>query len=204
MRALRSAWPAPLLAAVLLAAAPSGAQEGAPFLFVNQERILTGSEAGQRLLAEEEREREALRAEARAIDTAFEEEEQALTAQRAELTPEEFRARADDFDARVVAARREQDERSALLAQRFDLRRRQFYAAVAPILVRLMDRFGARAILDETSVLLADESISITDEVIAEIDAGTDAGTDTGTDPGQGAGEPEAPETTTPPAAEQD
>lgn len=142
-----------------------------PFLFINQERLLLGSQAGQRLLAEEETEREALRTEARSIDAAFEEEERRLTEQRADLDPAEFRALADDFDSRVIAARQEQDDRSEALALRFDLRRRQFYASVAPILVRLMDRYRAKAILDETSVLLADQSINITDQVIEEIDA---------------------------------
>ena len=42
---------------------------------------------------------------------------------------------------------------------------------MAPILVTLMDRHGAKAILDENSVLLADQSLNITAAVIAEIDA---------------------------------
>jgi hypothetical protein len=42
---------------------------------------------------------------------------------------------------------------------------------VAPILVSLMDRYRAKAILDENSVLLADQSLNITAAVIAEIDA---------------------------------
>ena len=35
----------------------------------------------------------------------------------------------------------------------------------------LMDRYQAKAIFDETSVLLADQSLNITEAVIAEIDA---------------------------------
>jgi hypothetical protein len=79
-------------------------------------------------------------------------------------------ALADDFDARVIEARREQDDRSGELTRKFDQRRRQFYASVAPILVTFMDRYAAKAIFDENSVLLADQSINITEEVIAEID----------------------------------
>ena len=71
----------------------------------------------------------------------------------------------------MVKARRDQDERANALAQQFDQRRRQFYAQVAPILVMLMDRYGAKAIFDENSVLLADQSLNITEAVIAEIDA---------------------------------
>lgn len=193
-------WQAPALAAALLAAAPAGAQQGpeprpapvpaapveppmpapaappapaaaVPFLFINQERILTGSETGQALLAAEDRQRDALRNEARALDGAFEAEERTLTERRPTLPPEEFRTLSDAFDARVVQARRDQDARANALAQEFDQARRQFYARVAPILVSLMDRYGARAIFDENSVLLADETLNITDVVIAEIDA---------------------------------
>ena len=163
-----------ILAAALVATAPLPAQEPpnpAPFLYINQEQILTDSRTGQALLAEEERQRDALRTEARALDQSFEADERRLTEQRPTLPPDEFRRLSDAFDARVVQARRDQDARAAALAQEFDQRRRQFYARVAPILVMLMDRHGARAIFDESSVLLADQSLNITAEVIAEIDA---------------------------------
>lgn len=142
-----------------------------PFLFINQERILTGSIAGKAILAEEDGQRDTLRAEARALDKSFEDEERKLTEQRPTMPPEEFRKLSDAFDARVVQARRDQDNRATTLAQEFDQRRRQFYAQVAPILVSLMERYGARAIFDESSVLLADQSLNITQAVIGEIDA---------------------------------
>jgi Skp family chaperone for outer membrane proteins len=163
---------AALLIALACLARPAAAQGPAlPFLIISQERILTGSKTGKALLAEEDRERDALRNEARALDAAFEAEERKLTEQRPTLPPEEFRRLSDAFDARVVQARRDQDARASALAQEFDQRRRQFYARVAPILVSLMDRYGARAIFDENSVLLADQSLNITEAVIAEIDA---------------------------------
>jgi Skp family chaperone for outer membrane proteins len=177
------------VAVATLAGIAGQAQEAPPppFLIINQEQLLTNSEAGGRLLAEEERERDTLRAEARALDSAFEEEERRLTEQRPDLEPAEFRRLSDDFDARVVQARSDQDARSATLAQEFDQRRRAFYARVAPILVMLMDRYGAKAILDENSVLLADQALNITAAVIAEIDAALDS------EPAPPAGEGEAP-----------
>lgn len=159
-------------AAFLVLAASAGAQEApqAGFVFLNQEQILTESERGRALLADENDARDALRAEARAVETAFEEEERRLTEQRATLDAAAFRALADDFDARVVAARRDQDVKANALAREFDQRRRQFYADAAPILVRVMEARGAHAILDETSVLLADQTLDVTETVIAEID----------------------------------
>jgi Skp family chaperone for outer membrane proteins len=161
-----------LATSLLVAATPARVQEAPPpFLLLNQERLLTGSATGQELLAEEEARREALRAEAREIDRRFEEEERRLTELRDATPPEEFRALADAFDERVIQARREQDERSNALVMEFDRRRRQFYGDVAPLLVDILSRYGAHAIFDESAVLLADQSLNITDAVIAEIDA---------------------------------
>jgi Skp family chaperone for outer membrane proteins len=160
--------------ALAIAAVPVLAQEtpSLPFLIINQESLLTGSVSGREMLADEERQRDALRTEARALDASFEAEERRLTEQRPTMAPEEFRKLSDAFDGRVVEARRQQDERAGALAQEFDQRRRQFYARVAPILVMVMDRYQAKANFDETSVLLADQSLNITEAVIAEIDAG--------------------------------
>ena len=166
------------------AGSAASAQETRPmppvgrFLFLNQDRILTESATGQALLAEEEAARDGLRAEARRIEQAFEAEERELTERRATMDPEEFRALANAFDTRVVQARSDQDARSAALAAQFDRRRRQFYADVAPVLVALLARFEAVAIFDENSVLLADQTLNITDAVIAEIDSRGADGTD--------------------------
>ena len=122
------------------------------------------------LLAEEEARREALRTEAREIDRRFEEDERRLTELRDTTPPEEFRALADAFDQRVVQARREQDERSNALVMEFDRRRRQFYGDVAPLLVDILSRYGAHAIFNESTVLLADQSLNITDAVITITD----------------------------------
>ncbi len=180
-----------------------------PFLVLNQERILTESDAGRALLAEEEASRDALRAEVREIDAAFEAEERRLTDLRPTLDPTAFRDLADAFDAEVVEARRDQVERSDALALEFDQRRRQFYARAAPVLVALMARFKAVAIFDEASVLLADQSLDITETVIAEIDAkglppapplGGDGASDPPEGLGPGAGEPVQPGGTLPSA----
>jgi Skp family chaperone for outer membrane proteins len=163
-----------LMSCLSLWAPAASAQEAGvrdvPFLFINQERILVDSKAGQAILASEEERRNRLVAEARAIDAAFEAEERALTEKRKSLPPAEFHQLAEDFDKRVVAARQRQDERSDALAQDLERARRQFFAEVAPILVQFMDGFGAVAIFDENTVLLADQRLNITDEVIAEID----------------------------------
>jgi Skp family chaperone for outer membrane proteins len=168
-----------LVLATLAAVGPRAQEAEAPLplpiLIINQERLLTESRPGQALLAEEEAAREELRARARSIDDSFREEERRLTALRPDMDPAEFQEMADAFDAEVVRARREQDQRSDAMAQQFDLKRRQFYARVAPILVSLMSRYGALAIFDQNSVLLADQALNITEQVIEEINVRLEA-----------------------------
>lgn len=181
------------LGACLLALPAAAQSPRPPFLYLNQERVLTGSERGRALLADEEAARDALRAEARRIEAAFEAEERQLTDQRATLDPAEFRARSNDFDARVVKARADQDARAAALAQEFDQTRRRFYADVAPILVGVMERAGALAIFDETTVLIADQSLNVTDDVIAAIDGARAPASPAPEAPVAAPGQPEAP-----------
>ena len=116
---------------------------GSPFLFINQERLLTGSKAGQALLADEEKQRDTLRSEARALDSAFEAEERQLTDQRPTMKPEEFRSSPTPSTPASSRRGRIRTRRASSLAQEFDQRRRQFYARVAPLLVELMDRDGS-------------------------------------------------------------
>ena len=80
-----------MLAGPVVPAAAQAPAAASSFLFINQERLLTGSKQGQALLADEERQRDTLRNEARKLDSAFEEEERRLTEQRPTLPPEEFR-----------------------------------------------------------------------------------------------------------------
>lgn len=202
-----------MLALALALAAPALGQSLSlqPFLIINQERLLTGSRTGQALLEEEGKRRDALSREARALDAAFEAEERELTEKRPTLPAEEFRALSDAFDERVVKARRDQDARASQLAQEFDQSRRAFYSRVAPILVALMDRAGAKAVFDENSVLLADQSLNITDAVIAEIDSvpadgqGTEPTTEPtiqpGTEPGPSGTAPATNDMTPPPVS---
>ena len=93
------------LAAAAAPPRPSAAPASS-FLFINQERLLTGSKQGQALLGRRGAPaRHVAERGANARFPAFEEEERRLTEQRPTLPPEEFRKLSDAFDARVVKAR---------------------------------------------------------------------------------------------------
>jgi Skp family chaperone for outer membrane proteins len=153
-------------------------ESDAPILTVDQDRLYLGSAWGRRVAAETEAEVQALSAENRALEAQLAAEEQALTERRGSLTPEEFRAEADAFDARAVQVRRDQDAKERDLLRNRDAERQRFFGAALPVMGQAMQDRGALVILDRRSVFLALEVLDVTDDFIARIDAAIGDGTE--------------------------
>lgn len=158
----------------------------ASFLILDQERLYRGSRLGQSLLAEDEAETEALRAEGAQLDRQFEAEERDLTQRRAELDPAAFRQLADAFDEKVVRTRREQEEKAAQLQARIEARRRRFFREASPVLLEILTETGAVAIIEQRTVLIAKQDLNITDEAIKRLDESFDPGPPDEAPPGDG------------------
>jgi|GEM_PF-2582772 len=144
---------------------------GRAVLTVDQEAMYRQSRWGMRAQAE-------LAAQSRQVaadnDRAFADlvaDEDALTAARATLPPEEFRTRAARFDERVTAVRQEREAARNALSDMADLDRALFFQAAAPVLGRVMTARGALVVLDQRTVLIADERIDVTAATIAALDA---------------------------------
>ncbi len=173
------------LAAAVAAGTGARAQDGVPFetfevpspiLTIDQDRVYAASAYGRRVARDIEARAGQLAAENRRIEAALTAEELALTEQRPTLSPEDFRARADAFDARVVAIRAEQDAKARQLATLRDAARDAFWRDSLPVLGQLLGERGAVAILDRRAVFLAANAIEITDEVVVRIDTALGAG----------------------------
>ncbi len=146
------------------------------FLVIDQERLYASSAFGQRVVADLRAESQALAEENRRIEDALIEEERAITEQRPTISTDEFRALADDFDARVTAIRAAQDRKARSLSTRDEEERVRFLNAAIPILGTIMQDLGATALFDRRAVFLSDERIDITDEAIVAIDAALGTG----------------------------
>lgn len=142
-----------------------------PVLTIEPDRLFAGTLFGQRLTSDLEVRGTRLAAENRRIEAELAQEESELTARRPGMEPAEFRALADDFDARVQRVRSEQDEKARFLTQSSDAAQRQFLQAIAPILETLMIEQGASVILDRRAVFLSADASDVTDAAIARIDA---------------------------------
>lgn len=139
-------------------------------LVVDRERLFQESTFGQALSHLLETERARLEAETQQIEADLEAEEQALTDARASLSNEDFRARADVFDAKVRELRQQRDKAQEDLVAQIEKTRRAFLVAINPILIDLMRDAGASILLDRRSVLFSASRIDITDKAIALVD----------------------------------
>ena len=165
------------LAALLLFTPVAVAQEqllSSPILTLDQERLFNGSRVAERVSAEIERRTEDLAAENRRIEAQLVAEELDLTERRASLPADEFRALADSFDERVQGIREAQDAKARELQRLRDEQRQNFLRQITPVLAEIVRERGAVAVMDRRSVFLSAESIDITEEAIARINAAFD------------------------------
>lgn len=142
-----------------------------PVVTLDQERLFEGSKYGIALQGALEAEAATLAAENRRIESTLEAEELALTARRAGLAPDEFRKLADAFDAKAEETRRTQETKLRALNRRGTELRQTFFERARPILGQLMLDRGAVAVIAKNAVLLAFDSIDLTDAAIARLDA---------------------------------
>jgi len=139
-------------------------------LTIEPDRLFAGTRFGQRLTKEIEARVSQHAGENRRIEKELGEEEIALTGQRETLSAEEFRALADEFDARVTEARSAQDEKARDISALSEQAQRGFLQAIAPILEQMMNENGASVILDRRAVFLSADASDITLSAIERID----------------------------------
>ena len=142
-----------------------------PILTIDSDRVYGASLAGQRIGEELESRLQGLVAENRRIEAELEAEEKSLTGQRATLPVTEFRALAEAFDEKVQKIRDQQDAKQRQLQSLREDDQRAFVATITPILSAIGNERGALLILERRDVLLSADSIDITDEAIARINA---------------------------------
>ncbi len=164
-----------------MAPIPGGAQQAAPMaaptapgpsiLTINQDKLFKDSLYGERVTRERDTQSRALAAENRRIEADLGAEEKALTEQRKTLPAAEFRKLADAFDKKVQGMRRAQDDKARALTRLQEQEQKLFFSKVLPILAQLLRERHAAAILDRRAILVASDSIDVTDEALRLIDA---------------------------------
>ena len=167
---------APVQTVPALPAAPQGVSP-VPFRILDQDRLLRGSRLGQQILDGVRTAEERLAVENQRLFDQLATEERDLTEARATLSADEFRARADAFDARVEAIRAERAQASQDLTSWSEGEAQRFFNAALPILVQMMNDEGLLALLKPDTLILGSDWLDVTDAAIARIDAALAAGT---------------------------
>lgn len=142
-----------------------------PILTIDSDMLYSESLYGKEATREIEALGAELAAENRRIEEELIEEERALTEQRADMDPLEFRAKADAFDKKVQDIRREQDAKTRELNRLLEERQVAFLNAAAPVLEQLMREAGAAVILERRSIFLSANAIDITQTAIGRLNA---------------------------------
>lgn len=139
-------------------------------LTIDQDALYLQSAWGQRAQARLEAEGERIAAENERLTEMLSGEEAALTRQRPELDPAEFRRLAESFDIRATEIRRERAQAVQALNAWADADRSAFFRAALPVMGEMMQQRGAAALLDRRTVFVSLEGIDITDDLIEALD----------------------------------
>lgn len=172
------------LGVLLLGGAPLFAQTPAPaaqVLTLDQDRLYAESLYGKALEARVTAANQALAAENRKIEQDLAAEEADLTQKRPTISPAAFQSLADAFDAKVEQVRADQAAKTEAMKIQREESRKAFFKAIVPVLGELMQQLGAFAILNRSAVVLAFESIDVTDRAITALDAKLGDGSAPGT-----------------------
>lgn len=144
---------------------------GAPILTVDQDSLFNQSDWGKRTKRMLDENGSRIAAENERLSSQLSTEETALTQQRATLDPAEFRKRAEAFDTRATAVRRERAQVVEDLNDWAEADRLAFYRAALPLMGEMMQERGAVAVLDRRTVFASLDAIDLTQDLVTRLNA---------------------------------
>ena len=154
-----------------LATAPALAQTREGVAILDQRRLFTESQFGQRVTRETQALIEVVVAENNQIEAELEAEERSLAEQRGTMDAQAFRELADAFDAKVTALRQERNQREQQIARRVQDEESRFQDLANELLAALIREEGFRMVMPAGNLVYFDQSLDITARLIARIDA---------------------------------
>ncbi len=137
---------------------------------IDEERLFQQSEFGQRVMAEIEAASRTLEMQNDALLAELTQRETELTETRSEMSVEEFRSAANEFDLFAETTRREQAEKRERLVQFEESERRRFFGATGPILQEVLAEIGGQILIDSRAVVITAPGVDMTPEAIDAID----------------------------------
>lgn len=154
-------------------AAPPPPPNGAPtaqILMIDMRRVMGLSKVGQDIQHQVEALKQQATNELNGEGGALKNEEMQLQQQAAILAPDVKARKIKDFQARAEVFQKKVQQRSGLIQGGVIKAQQQIEQALGPILQGIMKERGATILLDRSSILLAPNSIDVTQLVIQRLD----------------------------------
>ena len=159
-----------VLDAASAAPPPPGGAPAARILMLDMRRIMGLSKVGQDIQHQVEALKQQATRELNGEAASLKSEETQLQQQAAILAPDVKARRIKDFQARATAFQQKVQQRSGLIQGGVMKAQQQIEQALGPILQGIMKERGATILLDRSAILLAPNSIDVTQLVIQRLD----------------------------------
>jgi Skp family chaperone for outer membrane proteins len=149
---------------------PPGGAPAARILMIDMRRIMALSKVGQDIQRQVETLKQQATRDLNGEGAALKSEETQLQQQAAILAPDVKARRIKDFQVRATAFQRKVQQRGGFIQGGVMKAQQQIEQALGPILQGIMKERGATILLDRSSILLAPNSIDVTQLVIQRLD----------------------------------
>lgn len=149
---------------------PAGGAPTARILMVDMRMVMSLSKVGQDIQRQVDALKQQATKDLNAEGASLKSEETQLQQQAAILAPDVKARRIRDFQARATAFQGKIQQKGGLIQGGVLKARRQIEEALGPILQGIMKERGATLLLDRSSILLAPNSIDVTQLVIQRLD----------------------------------
>ena len=159
-----------LNAAVAASPPPPGGAPTARILMIDMRRVMGLSKVGQDIQHQVEALKQQASKDLNGEGMALKNEETQLQQQAAILAPDVKARRIKDFQAKAEAFQKKVQQRGGLIQGGVIKAQQQIEQALGPILQGIMKERGATILLDRSSILLAPNSIDVTQLVIQRLD----------------------------------
>ncbi len=153
----------------LLLALPVNGKDKSIIFTVDMNKLLKLSNIGKDIVYRNNLARISLQNENDALEAELLLEEKALSDLRKELSVDEFRAKAIEFDKKVTIIRSEQSKKEDILVNNIRKEEAEFYKNIYPLLYELLSNRGGLVLMDQRNVVLWDSSVDITEDAIVVI-----------------------------------
>ncbi len=137
---------------------------------IDDQKLLTSSKAAQSIGRQIDAKREAFQKEFAGLEQQLRDKEKTLLASKDKMKPEEFNKQRSAFQDQVMEGQKKAQAGRHDLEEAIAGARTQLMGKIAEICKGMSQKNGYNMVITRQTVVLADQSLDITDQVLAQLD----------------------------------